>query len=50
MATKQEWEEYIKALQVYLKALKKWAKNLPVDGEVSTQGGLETPPPPPPNP
>jgi len=49
MATKQEWEEYIKALQVYIKALKKWAKNLP-DGEVVAQGGIETPPPPPPNP
>ena len=51
MATKQEWDEYIKALQSYVKALKKWANNLPVDGEVSTQGtGIETPPPPPPNP
>ena len=51
MATKQEWEDYIIAVQQYLKDLKKWVKKLPTDGEVSTQsGGIETPPKPPPNP
>jgi hypothetical protein len=50
MATKQEWEAYIEEVKQYLKDLRKWVKKLPADGEVSTQGGIETPPPPPKNP
>lgn len=51
MATKQEWEDYVKAVQQYLKDLKKWVKKLPQTGEVNTANtGIETPPKPPPNP
>lgn len=50
MATKQQWEDYVKAVQQYLKELKVFVKKLPKEGEVSTQDGIETPPKPPPNP
>lgn len=50
MATNQQWQDYIKALEQYIKDLRAWLRTQK-DGEISTaDAGLETPPKPPPNP
>lgn len=51
MATKKEWLEYIKALEKYIRDLKKWLKTQKDgDGSAEAAPGTNPPSPPPPPP
>lgn len=51
MATKQEYQAWVKQWEEWIKAVKKIVKKLPEEGDISTaSSGIETPVKPPPNP
>jgi len=49
MATKKEWQDYVKLLEAYLIAVRKWVKKHG-DGEITAEDIGSNPPPPPPPP